>query len=133
LGSLSVLDPQAEDLAGAVGTHAQGQVDGLVAHHVVLPDLDPQGVEERQGDRADELRVPGGEVRGVNVAHDDVGKSVDIHGHTSAIAFQQAIAVQTLEHRKRQRLSDRTSMDDQPLKRDLSNPNQNKRRSNAPR
>ena len=34
---------------------------------------------------------------------------------------------------RRQGLSDRTSMDDQPLKRDPSNPNQNKRRSNAPR
>src|SRR5207249_6486897 len=36
--------------------------------------VDPQGVEERQGDRADELRIPGGGVRGVNVAHDEVGQ-----------------------------------------------------------
>src|SRR3954469_17895976 len=37
------------------------------------------------------------------------------------------------DQKRRQGLSDRTSMDDQPLKRDPSNPNQNKRRSNAPR
>ena len=40
------LDPQAQDVARAVGQHAQRQVDGLVAHDRVLADLDPQSVEE---------------------------------------------------------------------------------------
>jgi hypothetical protein len=36
LGAFGVLDPQAQDVARAVGQHPQSQVDGLVAHHRVL-------------------------------------------------------------------------------------------------
>ncbi len=46
---------------------------------------------------------------------------------------QEAGAAGDQDEERRQGLSDRTSMDDQPLKRDPSNPNRNKRRSNAPR
>ena len=46
---------------------------------------------------------------------------------------QEAGAAGDQDEERRQGLSDRASMDDQPLKRDPSNSNQNKRRSNAPR
>jgi hypothetical protein len=39
LRTLGVLDPQAQDVARAVGQHAQRQVDRLVAHDGVLADL----------------------------------------------------------------------------------------------
>ena len=46
---------------------------------------------------------------------------------------QETGAAGDQDKERRQGLSDRPSMDDQPLKRDPSNSNQNKRRSNAPR
>ena len=46
LGPLGVLYPYAQDVFAAVGQHAQSQVDGLAAHHVIFPNLHPQGVEE---------------------------------------------------------------------------------------
>lgn len=48
--------PQAEDLLGAVGAHAQRDVDGLVADHALVTHLDPQGVEEH--DRVDPAAGP---------------------------------------------------------------------------
>ena len=61
-GPLATLDPQPEDVASAVGAHAHGQVDRLVAQYVVLLDLDPQGVEEdHRIHRFQWPRLPGGD------------------------------------------------------------------------
>jgi len=57
LGPFGALDPQPQDLAAAVGLHAHGQVDGLVAHHVVLADLHRQRVKEHH--RIHRLQRPG--------------------------------------------------------------------------
>uniref|UniRef100_A0A915JK06 Uncharacterized protein n=1 Tax=Romanomermis culicivorax TaxID=13658 RepID=A0A915JK06_ROMCU len=46
LGALGLLDPEAQHVALAVGLDAQGQIDGLVADHAVVADLDPQRIEE---------------------------------------------------------------------------------------
>ena len=43
-----MLDPEAEDLLLTVEPDAQGNIDGLVADHAFVADLDPQGVEENQ-------------------------------------------------------------------------------------
>ena len=48
LGAFVLLEPQAEHLLGAVGAHAERDVDRLVADHALVPDLDPQRVEEDQ-------------------------------------------------------------------------------------
>jgi len=46
LGPFRALDPQAQDVARAVGEHAKRQIDGPIAHDRVLADLDAQRVEE---------------------------------------------------------------------------------------
>src|ERR687897_58975 len=46
LGAFGVLDPQAENVLGAVRLDAEGDVDRLVADHALVSDLDPHGVEE---------------------------------------------------------------------------------------
>ncbi len=48
LGALGLLDPDAENLVRAVRQDAERDVDGLVAHEVIVSDLDPDGVEEDQ-------------------------------------------------------------------------------------
>jgi len=46
--ALRLLDPDAQDLLGAVGQDAECDVDGLVANETLVPDLDPDGIEEDQ-------------------------------------------------------------------------------------
>src|SRR6187402_2443977 len=46
LGAFGILDPQAENVLGAVRLDAEGDVDCLVADHALVSDLDPHGVEE---------------------------------------------------------------------------------------
>ena len=46
LGALGLLDPQPEDLARAVGQHRQRDIDGFIPNKTLVPDLDPDGVEE---------------------------------------------------------------------------------------
>ncbi|MCY1529164.1 hypothetical protein D9M68_642970 [compost metagenome] len=86
LGTLGALDPQAQDVARAVGQHAQGQVDGLVAHHRILLDLHTQGIEEdHRVHRLQRARLPGGDF-----GHDGVGHRADELGrHLHPIALQQ--------------------------------------------
>jgi len=71
--TFGVLDPDTEDVAAAVGQHAQGQVHGLGAHHRLITDLDPQRVEEH--DRVHRLQRAA--LPGRNLAHDGVGDAAD--------------------------------------------------------
>ncbi len=48
LGTLGLLDPDAEDFLGPVGQDAERDVDRLVAHEAFVPDLHPDRVEEHQ-------------------------------------------------------------------------------------
>ena len=73
LRALGVLDPQAQDVLAAVGQDAQRQVDRLVAHHGVLADLHPQGVEEHH--RVHRLQRP--RLPGRDLAHHRVGDLAD--------------------------------------------------------
>ena len=83
LGALGVLDPQPQDVARAVGQHAQRQVDRLVAHHRVLADLHAQRVEEDH--RVHRLQRPG--LPGGDLGHDRVGDRADELGrHLRAVA-----------------------------------------------
>jgi hypothetical protein len=43
-----LLDPEAEDLLLTVEPDAESNIDGLVADHAFVADLDPQGIEENQ-------------------------------------------------------------------------------------
>ena len=47
LGALVLFDPQAQHLLGTVGSHADGDMDGLVADQTFIPDLDPDGIHEK--------------------------------------------------------------------------------------
>src|SRR3954452_9402926 len=47
-GALGLLDPQPQDLLGAVGPNPECHVDRLVADQGLLADLHPQGVKEDQ-------------------------------------------------------------------------------------
>src|SRR6202030_1473544 len=48
LGTLGLLDPNAEDLLSAVRQDAKRDVDRLVAHEALVADLDPNGIEKHQ-------------------------------------------------------------------------------------
>src|ERR687894_552475 len=55
--------PEPQDFLAAVGAHAERDVDGLVAHHPLVADLDPQCVEKDQRiDRFQRPRLPGGDL-----------------------------------------------------------------------
>lgn len=56
LGPLGLLESKAQHVTCAVATHAQRQVDRLVAHDAFVADLDSQGVEEH--DRVHRLERP---------------------------------------------------------------------------
>ena len=69
-----------EDFLGAVGAHAERDVDRLVAHQAFVADLDPQRVEENQRiDRFQRARLPGGDLLQHRVGHraDQVGRDLD--------------------------------------------------------
>src|SRR5690606_14448427 len=46
LGALGLLDPDAQHVTGAIGQHAERQIDRFVAHDRVVADLHAQGIEE---------------------------------------------------------------------------------------
>lgn len=48
LGAFGLLDPDAQDLLGAIGQDAEFDVDGLVSNKAFVPDLDADGFEEDQ-------------------------------------------------------------------------------------
>src|ERR687893_1130114 len=48
LGALGLLDPETQYLLGAVWPDAKSDIDGLVADRALVPDLDPDRVEEDQ-------------------------------------------------------------------------------------
>ena len=48
LGALGLLDPQPEDLLGAVRPHAERDMHRLVPDRAFIAHLDPQGIEEHQ-------------------------------------------------------------------------------------
>jgi len=56
LGSLGLLDPQAQNMLMALAVERQGEVDGFVLDHALVADLDPQRVEEH--DRIDRIQGP---------------------------------------------------------------------------
>jgi len=73
LRALGVLDPDAEDLARAVGQHTEREIDGLVAHDGILADLDPQRVEEHHRvHRLERAALPG-----AHLGHHRVGDRTD--------------------------------------------------------
>ena len=79
-GALGLLDPDAEDLLGAVRQDAERDVDRLVAHEAFVADLDPDGVEEHQ--RIAEIERPVLPFRHlvqhrVGDRRDQVGRDVD--------------------------------------------------------
>ena len=49
LGAFGLLDPQTEDLLGAIGQNGEGEIHRLVANEPLVADLDPDGVEENDG------------------------------------------------------------------------------------
>ena len=80
LGALGLLDPEAEDLLGAVGQDAERDVDRLVADDALVADLDPDGVEEDQRiDRLERPVLPFGDLLqdGVGDGRDQVRRDVD--------------------------------------------------------
>jgi hypothetical protein len=86
LRTLGAFDPQSEDVARAVGQHAQRQVDRLVAYHGVLADLDPQRVEE--DDRVHRFQRAG--LPGADLGHHGVGDAADeLRRHVHAVLVGQ--------------------------------------------
>jgi site-specific DNA recombinase len=80
LRAFGLLDPQAQDLLGAVRSHPEREVDGLVAHRAFVAHLDPDGVEENQ--RIECLQGPvlpfGNLVKnGIGHGADEVGRDLD--------------------------------------------------------
>ncbi|KVR14181.1 hypothetical protein WK12_10010 [Burkholderia ubonensis] len=59
LGTLGLLDPEAEHVACVVAAHAQPQIDRLVANHAFVTHLDAQGVEEHHRIYRLERPLPG--------------------------------------------------------------------------
>jgi hypothetical protein len=73
LGALGLLDPEAEHLLGAVGAHAERDVDRLAAHRALVAHLDAQGIEEDQGvERLERAVLPFGDF-----LKDGVGRRAD--------------------------------------------------------
>src|SRR5437764_10923292 len=79
-GTLVLLEPKPQNFLGAVGAHAERDVDGLVAHQALVADLDPQRVKENQGiDRLQRAGLPGRDLLQHRVSDraDQVGRDVD--------------------------------------------------------
>src|SRR5206468_11715796 len=79
-GTLVLLQPKPQDFLGAVGAHAERDVDGLVAHQALVADLDPQRVKENQRiDRLQRAGLPGRDLLQHRVSDraDQVGRDVD--------------------------------------------------------
>lgn len=86
LGTLGLLNPQAQHDALAVGPHAQGQLHRLVADPAAVRDLDPQPVKEHH--RVYRLQRP--MLPGSGLGHDLVGDQADeIRGNLGTVALGQ--------------------------------------------
>ena len=80
LRALVLLEPEPENLLGAVGADAEGDMHGLVADQPLVADLDPQGVEEDERiDRLEGARLPQRHLvqHRVRDRADQVGRGVD--------------------------------------------------------
>jgi hypothetical protein len=78
LGALGLLDPEPEHFLGAVEADAERDVDRLVAHRALIPDLHAQRVQEHQRVEALERAVlPLGDLVEHGVGHraDQVGRA----------------------------------------------------------
>lgn len=81
LRALGLLDPQAENLLLALRGERQNDVHCLVPHQPVIPDLDPQRVEEHHRvDRVERPVLPGGHLVEHRVGHprDEIGRHLDL-------------------------------------------------------
>ena len=80
LGAFVLLEPQPQDLLGAVGAHAERDMHRLVADQPFVADLDPQGVEENQRiGRFQRAGLPGGDLLQHRVGDraDQIGRDLD--------------------------------------------------------
>ena len=80
LGTLGLLDPEPEDLPGAVRLNAEREVDRLVADEPLVPDLHPDRVEEDQRIAGVERPVlPFGNFleHGIGDGRDEIRRDVD--------------------------------------------------------
>ena len=80
LGAFALLDPQPQDLLGAISPDPERHVDGLVADQGLLADLHPQRVKEDQ--RIDRLQRAGLPSRdlvqdGIRDSADEIGRDLD--------------------------------------------------------
>lgn len=82
LGPFGVLDPNTQNVAGAVRQHSQRQVNRFVAHHIVLANLHAQGIKkDHRVHRLQGAGLPGGDLaqHGVRDAADEV------RGHVNGV------------------------------------------------
>ena len=80
LAPFGLLDPQPQDLLGAVGPNAERDMDRLVADQGLVADLHPQRVKEDQRvDRLERAGLPGGDLvqDGIRDRADQVGRDLD--------------------------------------------------------
>jgi hypothetical protein len=85
-GALVLLEPQAEDFLGAVGAHAERDVNRPVADQPLIADFDPQRIEENQ--RID--RFQGAGLPGSDLLQDRVGDGTDqIRRNLDAVEIAQ--------------------------------------------
>src|SRR3546814_1665806 len=78
--SSDLFEPQAQNLFAAIGADAERDMEGLVADHAFIPDLDPDRVEEDQRiNRVKRPLLPGGELVEDRIGHraDQIGRDVD--------------------------------------------------------
>src|SRR3954468_14405255 len=80
LGPFGLLDPQAQDLLGAIGPNPERDMDSLVADQSLVADLHPQRVKEDQRvDRIEWAGLPGRDLvqNGIRDRADQVGRDLD--------------------------------------------------------
>src|SRR3546814_5711269 len=78
--SSDLFEPQAQNLFAAIGADAERDMEGLVADHAFIPDLDPDRVEEDQRiNRVKRPLLPGGDLVEDRIGHraDQIGRDVD--------------------------------------------------------
>src|SRR4051812_28748975 len=80
LGPFGLLDPQAQDLLGAIGPNPERDMDRLIADQSLVADLHPQRVKEDQRvDRLERAGLPGRDLvqDGIRDGADQVGRDLD--------------------------------------------------------
>src|SRR3954465_3840434 len=80
LGALVLFEPQPQDFLAAVGTHAERDMDSLIAYQSFVADLDSQRVEKDQRvDRFQRPRLPGSHFLQHRVGYraDQIGRDLD--------------------------------------------------------